>query len=54
MFEPELVVTLAVPAIAVVVWLVRIEGRVNLGEARHRDTIDRLDRIEHKIDRIGK
>jgi len=36
-----------------VVWLVRLEGRVNLNDSRHDDITNRLIRIENKIDRNG-
>jgi len=35
------------------VWLVRLEGRVNLNDVRHDDITNRLIRIENKIDRNG-
>ena len=35
------------------VWLVRLEGRVNLNDSRHDDITNRLIRIENKIDRNG-
>ena len=41
-----------VPVVAVVVWLVRLEGRVNLGESRHADIVKALDKIDEKLDRM--
>lgn len=42
----------AVPAILALVWLVRLEGRVNLGESRHEDITKALDKIDRKLDRL--
>lgn len=41
----------AVPVVTVIVWLVRLEGRINVGDSRHEDIVDRLKRIETKLDR---
>jgi hypothetical protein len=43
-------VTVAVPTVGAIVWLVRLEGRINVADARHEDIVDRLERIERKID----
>jgi hypothetical protein len=43
--------TMAVTAIAVVVWLVRLEGRVNQSEARLVDMNEKLKYIVDRIDR---
>jgi hypothetical protein len=51
-----------VPAIGAIVWLVRLEGRLNVSDAKHtamekrvdsleQRILDQLDRIEDKIDR---
>lgn len=37
--------------VAGTVWLVRLEGRINVTQAMFADIIRRLDRIEHKQDR---
>lgn len=37
--------------IGAIVWLVRLEGRVNVTDARYQDIIDRLKRIEDKQDK---
>lgn len=46
-------VAVAVPTVGAIVWLVRLEGRINIGDERHKDIIGRLVRIENKIDRNG-
>jgi hypothetical protein len=56
-------VTIALSVIAGTVWLVRLEGRVNIHEAvcaeryqqleaRHRETTIELKSIDHKLDRL--
>jgi len=40
----------AVPTILGVVWLVRLEGRINVTDFRYNEIIRRLDRIEAKQD----
>ena len=52
--ELSTLVAIAVTAAGGIVWLVRLEGRVNLAAQRHDDIIGRLDRMEDKIDRITK
>lgn len=42
---------IAVPTVLGIVWLVRLEGRVNVTDARYMDIISRLVRIEQKQDR---
>lgn len=57
------IVTVAVPVIAGIIWLIRLEGRVNTHEAectqretkhdeRHVESTKKLDRIEAKLDRV--
>lgn len=41
---------LAVPVIGAVVWLVRLEGRINVTDFRYEEILRRLDRIEKKQD----
>lgn len=36
--------------VGAIVWLVRLEGRINVTDARYQDIIDRLRRIESKQD----
>lgn len=43
----------SVPTVGAIVWLVRLEGRINVGESRHADIIGRLSRIETKLDRAN-
>ncbi len=43
--------TMAVTAIAVVVWLVRLEGRVNKSEGRLEDMNENLKYIRDRIDK---
>ena len=51
-----------VPLVGAIVWLVRLEGRLNVSDAKHVATekridgleqriLDQLDRIEDKLDR---
>jgi hypothetical protein len=49
--DTSTIVALAGMAVAGLVWLVRLEGRINVTEARFTDIIDRLARIEAKQDR---
>lgn len=62
MLEPGMLWSMAMFGMGVVVWAVRIEGRVNgherlfeerekLSEARHAEISSRLIRIESKLDR---
>lgn len=64
-FEPGTVLIAGGMAIAGVVWLVRLEGRINVTDARleesnnatetrQKDIISRLERIERKQDANGK
>lgn len=43
-------VAIGLPCIGGIVWLVRLEGRINVADSRHSDIIHRLVRIENKID----
>ena len=56
-------VTIALSVIAGTVWLVRLEGRMNIHEAvcaeryqqlqsRHQETTKELRSIDHKLDRL--
>jgi hypothetical protein len=38
-------------AISALIWLLRLEGRVNLTDARYQEIIGRLERIEDNQDR---
>lgn len=40
----------ATPVLGGVIWLIRLEGRVNVGDQRFEDIVNRLKRIEYKID----
>lgn len=42
----ETIVAIAVPAAGVIVWLVRLEGRINLTDARHQDIKEDLTEIK--------
>lgn len=46
----ETATAIVVPAGAVIVWLVRLEGRINLSDARWTDIKDQLERISEKMD----
>lgn len=44
------VLAAAALAVGAVVWLVRLEGRISVTDARYADIIERLARIERKQD----
>jgi hypothetical protein len=55
-------VTAAIAVVGAIVWLVRLEGRLNVSDAKHvaiekrvdsleQRILDQLDRIEDKLDR---
>lgn len=46
------VASVAVPAVAVVVWLVRLEGRINLSEAQQKDIKDDLGEIKADVKKL--
>jgi hypothetical protein len=43
-------IAVLVPAFTVITWLLRLEGRINVTDARFNDIIARLVRIEAKQD----
>jgi sensor domain CHASE-containing protein len=43
--------TLAVPAVAVGVWLIRLEGRINVHQALHQKLSEDVAYIRDRIDR---
>lgn len=49
--DPGTFVAIAVPFTLGVVWMVRLEGRINVTDARFVDIIARLERIESNQDR---
>lgn len=48
--DPQTILLAGSMIIGAVVWLVRLEGRINVTDARFLDIIARLDRIEKKQD----
>jgi len=48
--DPAVVVAIVVPTVLGIVWLVRLEGRINVTDAQFEDIIRRLARIEAKQD----
>jgi hypothetical protein len=48
------VVAVAVPVIGAVVWLVRLEGRINLADSRHADIKDDLKEIKQTLSVIQR
>ena len=42
---------LAVPAVGVIVWLVRLEGRINTNEALQKTVLAEVQYIRERIDR---
>lgn len=49
-FDPN-VIALSIPAIGVLVWLVRLEGRVNTNEALQKNVLAEVLYIRQRIDR---
>lgn len=52
MQEFAIVAALIVQVVLGIVWLVRLEGRINTHDALQRESSDRLERIEDKVDRL--
>lgn len=50
--DANTVMAIAAPAVLVVVWLVRLEGRINLADSRHADIKDALNEIKMDIRKI--
>lgn len=50
--EPQTLLTAGGLAVAVVVWLVRLEGRVNLVDERFADMKDDLDEIKADVKKL--
>jgi len=48
--DPQTIVTAGGLAVAAIVWLVRLEGRINTTDVKFEEIIRRLDRIEKKQD----
>jgi sensor domain CHASE-containing protein len=48
--DPQSVVALVIPAIGVVVWLVRLEGRINTNEALQQSVLEEVKYIRERID----
>ena len=49
--DPEALIAVAVPAVGVVVWLVRLEGRINTNEALQKTVLAEVQYIRERIDR---
>jgi hypothetical protein len=49
--DTQTIAAFGVPAIVAVVWLIRLEGRVNTQDARYQDLRDDLKYIRERIDR---
>jgi hypothetical protein len=52
MIDPGITLATASFILGGVVWAVRLEGRVNLLQAKYEDIDNRLERIEDKLDQI--
>lgn len=52
--EPSLIVTIVLAAIGVIVWLVRLEGRVNNHDASLKEFREDIRYIRDRIDRAVK
>lgn len=50
-FHDTSIAALLVPAITILVWLVRLEGRVNTNEALQKTVLDEVLYIRQRIDR---
>ena len=50
--EAQTLMAIAAPTAGVIVWLVRLEGRINLIDARYLDIKEALARIETKTDKL--
>jgi hypothetical protein len=50
MGDPQIVVAVAVPVVTVIVWLVRLEGRVNTNESKTASLSDDVKYIRSRID----
>jgi hypothetical protein len=48
------VMAVAIPVIGAVVWLVRLEGRINLADSRHADIKDDLKEIKQTLSVIQR
>lgn len=42
-------VSIAVPLLGFIVWLVRLEGRINVGDAKQASTEKRIDGLEDRL-----
>lgn len=49
--SPEALMAIIVPVVGVVVWLIRLEGRINLQDARYAEIKDALTYIRERLDR---
>lgn len=49
--DANAVMTVAVPAIGVIIWLLRLEGRVNTSEQRFTDLKEDVQYIRQRIDK---
>lgn len=50
--EVQLAVAIGAPVVGVIVWLVRLEGRVNLQDARQADIREDLKEIKNDVKKI--
>jgi hypothetical protein len=50
--DPQSAMALAVPAIGVIVWLVRLEGRINTNEALQKTVLEEVKYIRDRIDDV--
>lgn len=48
--EPQIAIAVAVPAVLVVVWLVRLEGRINTGDSITAGLREDVTYIRQRID----
>ena len=49
--SPEAVMAVVAPVVGFIVWLIRLEGRVNLQDARYSEIKESLAYIRDRVDR---
>ena len=52
-FDPSSVIAATGLLLGGLIWLVRLEGRVNVTDWQYREIISRLERIERRQDKAG-
>lgn len=47
--DPQTAIAIAIPTVSVVVWLVRLEGRINLSDSQQKDIKSDLAEIKADV-----